>query len=131
MLYWMQSSQRTEENPALRYATERADRAGLPLVAYFGLDGTYPESTLRHLQFMAEGLSDVARSLEDLGILFALRMESPQEGACRLARDASVMVVDRGYLRPQQAMYRYAAEHCRCPLVQVEGNVVVPVETAS
>ena len=131
VLYWMQSSQRTEDNPALRYAVERADRANLPLVVFFGLDGSYPESSLRHLQFMAEGLADIARTLEERGIFFALQPVYPAEGACRLAADASLVVVDRGYLRPQQEMYRSAAEHCPCPLVQVEGNVVVPVETAS
>jgi deoxyribodipyrimidine photo-lyase len=131
VLYWMQSSQRTDDNPALRYATGRADRAGLPLVVFFGLDFAYPEAGLRQMQFMAEGLADVARSLEELGIFFSLQQVYPPEGACRLARDASLVVVDRGYLRPQLAMYRYAAEHCPCPLVQVEANVVVPVETAS
>ena len=131
VMYWMQSSHRTTDNPALRYAIERADRATLPLVVYFGLDQSYPEANLRHFRFMVEGLTDVDRSLESLGIRFILRTESPQEGACALARDAALVVVDRGYTRPQQAMYRFAAEHCRCPLVQVEGNVVVPVETAS
>ncbi|HTY14706.1 MAG TPA: deoxyribodipyrimidine photo-lyase [Methanoregulaceae archaeon] len=131
VLYWMQSSQRIVDNPALRYATELADRVELPLVVYFGLDATYPEANLRHFRFMVEGLAELARSLESLGILFVLRTESPERGVCVLARDASMVVVDRGYLRPQQVMYRYAAEHCRCPLFQVEGNIIVPVEIAS
>jgi deoxyribodipyrimidine photo-lyase len=131
VIYWMQSSHRTADNPALRYAIERADQANLPLIVYFGLDQTYPEANIRHFRFMVEGLAEVARSLESMGICFVFRTEPPQKGACALARDASLVVVDRGYLRPQQAMYRFASENCRCPLVQVEGNVVVPVETAS
>jgi deoxyribodipyrimidine photo-lyase len=131
VLYWMQSSHRTEENPALRYAIERADQAHLPLVVYFGLWQSYPEANLRHFRFMLEGLAEVARSLESLGIRFVLRTETPDTGVCALAKNAAVVIVDRGYLRLQQSWYRSVAEQCRCPLVQVEGNVVVPVELAS
>ena len=80
---------------------------------------------------MLEGLADVARSLESLGIRFVLRTEPPDRGVCALAKNAAVVIVDRGYLRQQQSWYRTVAEQCRCPLVQVEGNVVVPVEVAS
>ena len=80
----MQSSQRTVENPALGYATERADRAGLPLVVYFGLDASYPEANLMHFRFMLEGLTGFVHPLESLGILFVLRTESPEMGACHM-----------------------------------------------
>jgi deoxyribodipyrimidine photo-lyase len=131
VLYWMQSSHRTEENPALRYAIERADQAHLPLIVYFGLWQSYPEANLRHFRFILEGLAEVARSLESRGIRFVLRTESPDKGVCALAKNAAVVIVDRGYLRQQQSWYRSVAEQCRCPLVQIEGNVVVPVEMAS
>ncbi len=131
VLYWMQSSHRTEENPALVYAIERADRLNLPLVVYFGLFASYPESNLRHCRFMLEGLDEVSRSLESLGIRFVFRTQPPDKGVIGLADTAALVVVDRGYLKLQQAWYRTVAAHCRCPLIQVEGNVIVPVETAS
>ena len=131
VLYWMQSSHRTEENPALRYAIERADQAHLPLIVYFGLWQSYPEANLRHFWFMLEGLAEVGHSLESRGIRFVLRTEPPDKGVCALAKNAAVVIVDRGYLRLQQSWYHTVAEQCRCLLVQVEGNVVVPVEVAS
>jgi len=131
VLYWMQSSHRSEENPALRYAVERADRARLPVVAYFGLWPSYPGGNLRHLTFLLEGLADAARSLEDLGIRSVIRIERPDSGVLALAKNASSVVVDRGYLRLPRAWCGTVAGECRCPLVQVEANVVVPVETAS
>ena len=131
VLYWMQSSHRTEENPALVYAVERADQAHLPLIVYFGLWQSYPEASLRHFRFMLEGLAEVSRSLESMGIRFVLRTEPPDKGVCAIAKNAAVVIVDRGYLRQQQSWYRTVAEQCRCPFVQVEGNVVVPVEVAS
>jgi deoxyribodipyrimidine photo-lyase len=131
VLYWMQASHRTEENPALRYAVERADQAHLPLVVYFGLSQTYPEANLRHFRFMLDGLGEVARSLESLGIRFVLRIEPPDNGVLGLSKNAAVVIVDRGYLRQQQLWYHAVAERCPCPFVQVGGNVVVPVEVAS
>lgn len=131
VLYWMQSSHRTEENPALVYAVEQANRHNLPLVVYFGLFPAYPESNLRHFRFMLEGLTEVSRSLESLGIRFVLRTEPPDRGVIGLADNAALVVADRGYLKLQQVWYRTLAAQCRCPLIQVEGNVVVPVETAS
>jgi deoxyribodipyrimidine photo-lyase len=131
VIYWMQSSHRTTENPALLYAIGRADQAQLPLVVYFGLYQAYPEANLRHVQFMLEGLTAVSGSLESTGIRFVLRIEPPDDGILSLAKNAALVVVDRGYLKLQQAWYRHVAEHCRCPLVQVEGNVIVPVEMAS
>jgi len=119
------------DNPALVYAGERADRMHLPLIVYFGLWQSYPETNYRHFRFMVEGITDVARSLESLGIRFVLRIEEPATGVRSLAHNAAVVIVDRGYLRLQQTWYRAAAEQCRCPLIQVEGNVVVPVEVAS
>jgi deoxyribodipyrimidine photo-lyase len=131
VLYWMQSSHRTDQNPALVYAVERADQLNLPLLVYFGIWQTYPEVNLRHFQFMLEGLAEVAHSLESLGIGFVLRAEPPDKGVLSLANNAAIVIVDRGYLRQQQVWYHYVTERCPCPLVQVEGNVVVPVEVAS
>jgi hypothetical protein len=102
ILYWMQSSHRTEDNPALQYAIERADQAHLPLIVYFGLWQSYPEANLRHFRFMLEGLAEVGHSLESSGIRFVLRIESPERGACALAKNAAVVIVDRGYLWQQQ-----------------------------
>ena len=131
VLYWMQSSHRTEENPALQYAIERANHAHLPLIVYFGLWQEFPEANMRHFRFLLEGLAHVAQQLESLGIRFVLRNEPPDAGALSLAGRAAILVVDRGYCRPQQSWYRIVAEQCRCAFVQVEGNVVVPVEVAS
>jgi len=131
VLYWMQSSHRAEENPALVYAIERADAAHIPVVAYFGFYPAYPEANLRHLAFMIEGLGSTARALEILGIRFVLRVEDPADGVLALARNAALLVTDRGYLRPERSWYEHIAARAPCPFVQVEANVVVPVRAAS
>lgn len=131
VLYWMQSSHRAMDNPALAYAIERADALHLPVVAYFGFTPAYPEANLRHLAFMAEGLDAAARALETLGILLVIRAEDPADGVLSLAKNAALLVADRGYLRPERSWYERVAGRCPCPFIQVEGNVVVPVRAAS
>ncbi|MDO8900362.1 MAG: deoxyribodipyrimidine photolyase, partial [Phenylobacterium sp.] len=44
VLYWMQSSQRADFNPALEFALEAANQRNLPLLVAFGLTDDYPEA---------------------------------------------------------------------------------------
>ncbi len=131
VLYWMQQSQRAGHNPALEWAIGAADRLGLPVVVGFGLTEAYPDARERHYAFMLEGLAETARALADRGILLVLRLGEPPEVAAGLADRAALVVCDRGYLRHQRAWRRSLAERLERRLVQVEGDAVVPVETAS
>lgn len=131
VLYWMQASQRAECNHALEYAAGQANARGKPLVVFFGLTETFPEANERHYAFMLEGLRETGRKLKERGIRFVVRHQPPHEGAIRLARRADLAVVDRGYLRIERSWRDEAARRIDCPLIQVETNVVVPLEQAS
>jgi deoxyribodipyrimidine photo-lyase len=131
VLYWMQQSQRASFNPALEYAIEIANRKGLPVVVAFGLTDRYPDANLRHYRFMLEGLREVAATLAERRIRFVLRRGAPNEVAVALGAEAALVVCDRGYLRHQKAWRADVAARVSCALVQVEGDVVVPIEAAS
>jgi len=131
VLYWMQQSHRAWFNPALEYAIAAANARRLPVVVGFGLMDDYPEANLRHYAFMLEGLQDVARGLAERGIGFVIRHGAPPEVALGLAADAALVVCDRGYLRHQRQWREAVAGRAPCPVVQIEGDVVVPVEVAS
>ena len=131
VLYWMQASQRTQLNHAMTYAMEMANGLDKPLLVYFGLTDSYPEASERHYRFMLEGLQEVQRELESQGIQFILLRTSPPEGAELLSRNASLVVTDRGYLRIQRAWREELLSRIRCPLVQVESDVMVPVDETS
>ena len=96
VLYWMQASQRTSYNHAIAYAMDEAGRLNLPLVVYFGLTDSFPEAYLRHYYFMVEGLLEVKKELEDMGIQFIVLKNTPWEGAAKLSRKAALLVTDRG-----------------------------------
>ncbi len=131
LLYWMQASQRSTCNHALEYAIQRANAVGLPVVVGFGLMDGYPEANLRHYRFMVEGLADVQRALRRRDILMVVQHGEPDEIALRLGRDAALIVCDRGYLRHQRRWRDRVADEAACPVVQVETDAIVPVETAS
>ena len=131
VLYWMQASQRTEYNHALEYGIEKANELRQPIIVFFGITDQFPEGNKRHYLFMLEGLREVKQSLEKRGIPMVIRHQSPELGAVQLAAKASLAVVDRGYLKIQKYWRAYAAERMDCPLVQVESDVIVPVEEAS
>jgi deoxyribodipyrimidine photo-lyase len=131
VLYWMQASQRAEYNHALEYAIAQANELRKPLVALFVLTGRYPEANLRHYHFLLEGMKETSTALEERGIQLVVKTNSPQLGVVDLSDNACLVVVDRGYLKLQRDWRSFAANHIECPLVQVESDVVVPIEEAS
>jgi deoxyribodipyrimidine photo-lyase len=101
------------------------------VVVVFGLTDDYPEANLRHYAFMLEGLAETARELTQRGICMVLRRGSPPDVALQVGREASLIVCDRGYLRHQRTWRGQVARRSACRVIQVEGEVVVPVEAAS
>ncbi len=131
VLYWMQQSQRSEYNHALEYAIETANELQKPLIVFFGITDTFPEANERHYSFMLEGLREVHSTLAQRGIQLVIQHCSPERGVVRLSRNACVVITDRGYLKIQRMWRHYAATHTDCPFIQVESDVVVPIEVAS
>lgn len=131
ILYWMQASQRARCNHALEYAVRQANERSLPLVCAFGLTPGYPEASPRIYRFMLEGLRGTAAALEARGIGFVCRMGRPDGIALDLANRAAALVTDRGYTRVQRAWRARVAGEAPCPVVQVESDVIVPVQTVS
>ena len=134
VLYLMQQAMRVPFNPALELAIEEANRLKLPLLVCFGLlDGAngFPEANARHYAFLLQGLADAATALDKRGIAFLVRRGTPAEVAIDLSEGAALLVLDRGYLAIQKRWYGEIEQKATCRIVQVEGDVVVPVETAS
>jgi deoxyribodipyrimidine photo-lyase len=131
ILYWMQASPRSHYNHALEYAIEKANSMNKPLITFFGITADYPEANLRHYQFLMEGLKDTQKAMEKKNIQMVIWHKSPEIGVLELASDAVLTVMDRGYLRIQMEWEKKVGKSIDCPLIQVESNVLVPVETAS
>ncbi len=131
VLYWMQSSQRVEDNWALSYAIEEANNLSLPIIVYYGLTPEFPQANYRHYWFMLEGLKEVNTALQKLCVKFVIKLGFPPQSLIDLSKRANQIVVDKGYLKINKEWYNYATERVQAPLIQVEDNVVVPVEETS
>ena len=62
---------------------------------------------------------------------FVLRLGNPAKVAVELSRNATAAVTDAGYTRIQRQWRQLAACDMDCPLIEVETDVVVPVEITS
>jgi len=131
VLYWMQAAQRSRYNHALEYAIDRANELGKPVVVVFGLTADFPEANARHYHFMLEGLQGAQRDLRERGIQLIVRAEPPISCVPELARDACLVVVDGGSLKIQRQWRAVVGEAIECSLVEVETNLIVPVEEAA
>ncbi len=127
VLYWMQQSQRAEWNQALEYAIEQSQELNQGVIVCFGLMDNYPEANTRHYTFMQE----LSEGLANRKIKFVLKVGHPVDVAVDLAADASIIICDRGYLKHQREWRTRLGEKAKCKVVQVESDVVVPVEIAS
>ena len=131
VLYWMQAAQREHDNPALELGIRRANELDRPLLVGFGLMDAFPEANLRHYRFMLQGLADARRALAKRGIKLVVLHSRPDEAALRLGRDACLIVTDRGHTRLQRKWRNRVAEEAGRPVIQVETNLIVPVDAAS
>jgi deoxyribodipyrimidine photo-lyase len=131
VLYWMQASQRAECNHALEYSILKSNKLNRPLLVYFGISENYPEANERHYYFMLEGLREVQKALEAKGIKMVIKSSSPEIGVVELSKSASLVVADHGYTKTERGWMKFVEEKVKCPLIQVESNVVVPVGAAS
>ena len=131
VLYWMQQSQRAACNHALECASGQANELQQPLIVVFGLTDAFPEANARHYRFMLEGLRETRDDLAARGLQLVVRRGSPQQVAVEASEAASLVVADRGYLRVQRQWRQHVARHAKCRVVQVESDVVVPVDVVS
>lgn len=131
VLYWMQEAQRTRGNPALEMAIRAANKYGRPVVVCFGLMDGYPEANARHYAFMLDGLADCAQRLQKRGIAFVVRRGPPVDVAVDMAQNATAVICDRSYMPAQIGWRNRLAQAAGCAVVQVETEVVVPVDEAS
>jgi deoxyribodipyrimidine photo-lyase len=91
----------------------------------------YPEANKRHFTFMFQGLEEVFQTLEKRGISAFVGRGHPAEVAIEAGLNAALIVCDMGYLRHQVEWRARVADEADCEVIEVESDVVVPVETAS
>ena len=129
VLYWMQSTQRLDENWALRYATLEADRLGRPLLIHHEPDPAAPHASDRFHLFVLQGAREIARDAERRGLRyqFVLRHGRREaEWVARMSQRAVLVVTDAFPTDGVPARSARVAEDARCRVVAVDSAGVVP-----
>jgi deoxyribodipyrimidine photo-lyase len=80
---------------------------------------------------MLEGLGETEQALRQRGLGFVIRLGGPDDVTLSPAQRAALIICDRGCLRPQWQWRTRAAALAGRRVLQVEGDVAVPVEFVS
>ncbi|MGL4994430.1 MAG: deoxyribodipyrimidine photo-lyase [Bacteroidales bacterium] len=131
VLYRMQASVRLRHNLALRYAIDQANSLGLPLRILYTLYPNSPEANLRHFTFLVQGLLDFASSASERGYQLVVEIGNTSDSVAKHIYAAAVIVLDRGYLLEQRQWQEEIVTLSKCRVIQVEDNLLVPIETTS
>ena len=129
VVYWMQRAQRGLDNPALDLAVEAANALEKPAVVFFAPVPYYPHANFRHYRFLAQGIPDIAESLQKRNIGFVLR-RFPEHSLLKFCGQvgAALVVGDENPMREPESWRRTAAKKLSVPLWTVDADVIVPTK---
>ena len=130
VLYWMQGTQRLEDNWALRLATLEADRINKPLLVLHTIDSGSQYASARFHTFMLQGAQELATRAEQLGITYRLVICRGGQHCTttieRLAADTALIVTD---LFPTEGVAQRTARvasRVDCRVLAVDSVGLVP-----
>jgi len=130
ILYWMQSTQRFEENWALRHATLEADRLGKPLLIHQGLDPTYEHASDRIHTVILENARALHERADSLGLRYQFvlrrRRDDDRRVVDRLAARAAMVITDHFPTAGIAERTARFAERAPCRVTMVESHGIVP-----
>ena len=129
LLPWMQRAQRGVDNPALDVAVSVAIELDVAVVTFFAPVPFYLNANLRHFQFLADGIPDIADALHERGIGFVLRAYPDQSllKFCEQLR-AAFVIGDENPLHEPETWRQRAARRLRVPLWTVDTDAIVPTK---
>ncbi len=131
VLYWMASSMRVRENPALDVARSIADAMGKPLLVYQALSERYKFASDRHHTFIMQGAADLQSQCQSAGISYAFHLETAGDSGAHLAKlaaDSAVTIVEEMPVDPQRRFLAALKRSCRSSIYAVDTACVVPMQ---
>ncbi len=134
VLYWMQQSQRTENNFALEHAAKAANALDLPLRVVFCVAESFLDANARHYAFLLEGLKPLVASFKRMGAEFLVEIGAFEDVVADHMERAALFVMDKAYLRPLRQVRERLLDKARNLALrtdEVESELIVPVEVAS
>ncbi len=134
ILYWMQSTQRVENNFALAYAIEAANATNKPLRVVFCVARAFKDANERHYAFMLEGLKSLSGSFKRIGVDFQIEIGEFFEVVQSHLPKAAAFIMDKAYLRHLRTLRRLLAKEAEkhsLYTVEIDSELIVPLEQIS
>jgi deoxyribodipyrimidine photo-lyase len=130
VLYWMQSTQRFEENWALRLATLEADRLGKPVVVYQGLNPDYEHASDRIHHMIVRNAVELSARATDLGLTYRFHLRESADDRRRtldeFAARATLLITDDFPTAGVAERSARVAARVQCQMIAVESHGIVP-----
>jgi deoxyribodipyrimidine photo-lyase len=133
IVYWMSRDQRVEDNWALLYAQELAEKTHQPLAVIFCLRKKFGSSTERLVEFMLTGLSEVEASLKEKNIPFFFLLGEIENEIPQFIKKHQIgaLVSDFSPLRYNREWKNSLAKKIEVPFFEVDTHNIIPVWEAS
>ncbi|MFW6140363.1 MAG: deoxyribodipyrimidine photo-lyase [Acidobacteriota bacterium] len=131
--YWMSRDQRVNDNWALLFAQELANKSKQPLIVVFCLVKEFLGATVRQYGFMLKGLELVEQDLRKKNIPFYMLTGDPAKKIPAFIKKLKigVLVTDFDPLKIKQKWKEVAAKEINVPFFEVDAHNIVPCWIAS
>lgn len=134
VLYWMSRDMRLASNHALAYADKLAREREVPLLVVYDLDPEFLGGTLRQLCFKIEGLKELSKKADEIGIPFSVVVAHdtpPAILAYAKKHKIATIVTDFSPLRIIQERLAAVVEQFDGDVYEVDTHNIVPAWIAS
>lgn len=133
VVYWMSRDQRASDNWALLYAQELAFEKKSPLVVVFCLVNDFLNASLRHYEFMLNGLIEVEAELKKKNIPFVVVSGNPIDEIPKFINtiSAGAMITDFDPLKIKRKWKDGVKNEIAIPFYEVDAHNIVPCWVAS
>ncbi len=129
VIYWMSRDQRIEDNWALLYAQEIAEKEKKDLMVVFFLSSNFLNATIRQYDFMIKGLMEVEEKLQRKNIPFFVFLGEPKVEIEKV--DPGVLITDFDPLKIKRKWKREVNKKIDCAFFEVDAHNIVPCRYVS
>ncbi|NBO36516.1 deoxyribodipyrimidine photo-lyase [bacterium] len=128
VLYWMSRDQRAQDNWALLYAQELANKGNGRLSVIFCLNPKFLGATLRQYDFMLKGLQETEAELREHNINLIMVFGEPQDEISEYIKvnEVSAIVTDFSPLKISRKWKNDLANSINIPFYEVDAHNIVP-----
>lgn len=133
VVYWMSRDQRVSDNWSLLFSYEKAFTKKSRIIVVFNLVTDFLGAGLRQYQFMLDGLKEVEKDLNSLGIEFILLKGKPEIQIPKFLKDnkAGILITDFDPLKIKRNWIESIINKIDIAFYEVDAHNIVPCKIVS